>query len=463
VQEKAGNSLDGAIRWQLAHCAIQAVAVAAQSMKECTMEYSLPPPDSLAAAFVAAAEVVAIVIEGRSLDVALAAMREEQNLQHGAIQDLAYGALRQYGRGDFVLAQLCSRPLTEPRIRALLLAALYRLEARPEDAHTTVNQAVTAASGVSRGRYKALVNGVLRNYQRRQAELELLVAGDDEARWRTPRWWIAKLRAAYPEQWQEILLAGNGHPPMTLRVNRRRLERLAGVGIEARPLDDTAVLLSKAQPVTKLPGFFDGLVSVQDWGAQRAAALLDAHPGMVVLDACAAPGGKTAHLLERADIEVLALEVDAGRARRIAENLDRLDLRAAATVKVADARHIKAWWDGRPFARILADVPCTASGVVRRHPDSKWLRRPADVAGFVRSQTQIVDALWQTLAPGGKMLYCTCSLFAEENDEQVAGFASRHADALRLPTGSGNAQYLQLTPRAEHDGFYYALLQKKAT
>ncbi len=438
-------------------------------MKECTMEYSLPPPDSLAVAFVAAAEAVAIVIEGRSLDVALAAMREEQNLQHSAVQDLAYGALRQYGRGDFVLAQLCSRPLKEPRIRALLLAALYRLEARPEDAHTTVNQAVTASSGVSRGRYKALVNGVLRNFQRRQAGLDLLVADDDEAHWRTPRWWIEKLRAAYPDQWPEILLAGNGHPPMTLRVNRRRLdaiayvERLAGVGIEARALDDTAVLLRKAQPVAKLPGFFDGLVSVQDWGAQRAAALLDAHPGMYVLDACAAPGGKTAHLLERAAVEVLALEIDAGRARRIAENLDRLDLRATATIKVADARDIKAWWDGRLFERILADVPCTASGVVRRHPDSKWLRRPADVAGFVRSQTQIVEALWQTLAPGGKMLYCTCSLFAEENSQQVAAFVSRHADALRLPTGSGNAQYLQLTPRAEHDGFYYALLQKEAT
>lgn len=445
-------------------------------MKECVMKSRSPPPDSLAAAFLDAAEAVVNVIEGRNLDVALGAVRTEQSLQHGAVQDLAYGALRQYGRGDFVLGQLLSQPLKEAHIRALLLAALYRLEVRPEDAHTTVDQAVTAAAGVAQGRFKALVNGVLRNFLRRQAELEKLVAVDDEARWRTPRWWMEKLRKAYPAGWQDILVAGNDHPPMTLRVNRRRLDatayvdRLAHAGIEARALDDTAVLLAKPQVLTKLPGFFDGLVSVQDWGAQRAATLLDARSGMRVLDACAAPGGKTAHLLEHAEIEaldLLALEVDAGRAQRITENLDRLDLGrrpgVMATVKVADARDIGSWWDGRPFDRILADVPCTASGVVRRHPDSKWLRRPSDVAGFVRSQTQIVDALWQTLAPGGKMLYCTCSLFAEENGAQITAFANRHDDALRLPTGSGNAQYLQLTPRAEHDGFYYALLQKRAT
>jgi 16S rRNA (cytosine967-C5)-methyltransferase len=445
-------------------------------MKQCAMDARSPPPDSLAAAFLGAAEAVVSVIAGRNLDVALAAVRTEQSLQHGAVQDLAYGALRQYGRGDFVLGQLLSQALKEPLVRALLLAALYRIEVRPEDAHTTVDQAVTAAASIAQGRFKALVNGVLRNFLRRHAELATLLVDDDEARWRTPRWWIDKLRKDYPDTWQDILLAGNGHPPMTLRVNRRRLdarayvERLAIVDIEARCLDDTAVLLTKPQPVAKLPGFFEGLVSVQDWGAQQAAALLDVRPGMRVLDACAAPGGKTAHLLERADaLDVLALEVDAVRAQRITENLDRLDLGlghgpgATATVKVADARDANAWWDGRPFERILADVPCTASGVVRRHPDSKWLRRSADVASFVRSQTQIIDALWRTLAPGGKMLYCTCSLFAEENDAQVAAFASRHDDALRLPTGSGNAQYLQLIPRAEHDGFYYALLQKVAT
>jgi 16S rRNA (cytosine967-C5)-methyltransferase len=430
------------------------------------MDSPAPPQDSLAAALLAAAAVVADVIGGRNLDQALAATVDDQCVQRAAVRDLAYGALRQYGHGDFVLRCLLSQPLKESRIRALLLAALYRLEARPADAHTTVDQAVSAAAGLARGRFKALVNAVLRNVLRRQAELETLAAADDAARWRTPGWWIGKLRDGYPEQWQDILAAGNGHPPMTLRVNRRRgdvqsyLDRLAGAGIAARPLDDNAILLDKPQPVDRLPGFFAGLVSVQDWGAQRAAALLDVHAGMRVLDACAAPGGKTAHLLECADLELLALDADARRAERITANLVRLGLHA--DVKVADSRAPAAWWDGRRFDRILADVPCSASGVVRRHPDSKWLRRPADVARFARSQAQILDALWQTLAPGGRMLYCTCSLFAEENGAQIAAFAGRHADALRLPTGSGNAQDLQLTPRAEHDGFYYALLQKGA-
>ena len=196
---------------------------------------------------------------------------------------------------------------------------------------------------------------------------------------------------------------------------------------------------------------------MQDWGAQRAARLLDARDGMRVLDACAAPGGKAAHLLELADLELTALEVDALRARRIEENLARLHL--AATVKIGDARKPADWWDGRPFERILADVPCSASGVVRRHPDIKWLRRPEDVAGFAQTQAAILDALWPLMAPGGKMLYCTCSVFPAENGGQVRAFLARHPDARRLPTG-GSEEELQLLPSATHDGFYYALLEK---
>jgi 16S rRNA (cytosine967-C5)-methyltransferase len=210
-------------------------------------------------------------------------------------------------------------------------------------------------------------------------------------------------------------------------------------------------------PVERLPGFGAGKVSVQDWGAQRAAVLLDVRDGLRVLDACAAPGGKTAHLLELADLDLTALELDAARVRGIAENLDRLGL--AATVKVADARRPRNWWNGRSFERILADVPCSASGVARRHPDIKWLRRASDVAGFARTQAAILDALWPTLAPGGKMLYCTCSVFPEENGEQVRAFVARHPDARRLPTG-GAANDLQLLPTTIHDGFYYALLEK---
>lgn len=236
------------------------------------------------------------------------------------------------------------------------------------------------------------------------------------------------------------------------------LAQLDAAGIAARALDDTAILLDKPLPVERISGFGAGLCSVQDWGAQAAAALLDVQDGMRVLDACAAPGGKAAHLLETADIELTALDADIMRVARITDNLQRLGL--AATVKVADARAVDTWWDGRVFDRILADVPCSATGVVRRHPDAKWLRREADIAAFASMQKAIVDALWLTLAPGGKMLYATCSVFAEENSRQMEGFLGRHADARQLRTHgatTGDAYYL---PDAEHDGFYYALLQK---
>jgi 16S rRNA (cytosine967-C5)-methyltransferase len=260
---------------------------------------------------------------------------------------------------------------------------------------------------------------------------------------------------------------------MTLRVNRRQgstadyQQTLADVGIVARCLGNDALLLERAVGVDKLPGFFEGKVSVQDWGAQQAAHLLDISDGQRVLDACAAPGGKTTHLLEQADVELLALEAEATRSARIDENLRRLGL--TAHVKTADCRAVDRWWDGHPYDRILADVPCSASGVVRRHPDIKWLRREQDVIGFARTQREILDALWRTLAPGGKMLYCTCSLFPLENIAQIDAFQHRHADALALdlPKIDGISasrprdNLLQLLPSAEHDGFFYALLQKR--
>lgn len=420
------------------------------------------PDDSLAAALARAADVIAQVMAGRNLDQALA---EVPPLQRPAIQDLAYGALRRHGQGEFFLDRLLTNPLQEPLVRGLLLAALYRIEARPEGVHTTVDQAVSAAATLVNGRCKGLVNGVLRNFLRRQEELTQAAQRDEVARWQHPRWWISALRKSFPQAWQSILAAGNGHPPMTLRVNRRwgdgsaYLARLQQVVIEARILDEQALLLARPQPVDRLPGFFDGHVSVQDWGAQRAAPLLNASPGMRVLDACAAPGGKTAHLLELNDLDLLALDADAGRAARISDNLSRLGLRAQ--VQTADCRAVADWWDGRPFERILADVPCSASGVVRRHPDIKWLRRPKDVASFAATQAQILDALWQVLAPGGRMLYCTCSVFHEENGGQMQAFLARHADAQELAT-AGTQPELQLLPTADHDGFYYALLGKIA-
>jgi 16S rRNA (cytosine967-C5)-methyltransferase len=403
------------------------------------------PP--LARSISAAAEVVATVLKGRVPETALAAT--EAALRPAAL-DLAFTALRDHGRGDFLLARLLDRPLKDRPAHALLLVALARLERRPEEAHTLVDQAVDAAGKP----FKGLTNAVLRNFLRRRDELLAAADADPVAHWRHPTWWLDALRRAYPERWQNIAAAGNSHPPMCLRLNRRRP---ACADFPGRPLDETAILLDKPVPVERIPGFAAGEVSVQDRGAQRAAPLLDAQDGMRVLDACAAPGGKTAHLLELADLELTALEIDPERARRIAETLDRLGL--AATVRVGDAGRPASWWDGRPFDRILADVPCSASGVTRRHPDIKWLRRAADVAGFARAQAAILDALWPLLAPGGKMLYCTCSVFPEENGEQVRAFAARHPDARRLHTG-GEQEELQLLPAADHDGFYYALLEK---
>lgn len=431
-------------------------------MRYCKTMNPVSPPfphhPPLSQALLAAASAMAEVLSGRTpktLDSLPDAIRP-------AARDLAFTALRDYGRGDFLLARLLTKPLKDKAARALLLVALSRLERHPLVAHTIVDQAVEAAAKA----FKGLTNAVLRNFLRRREALITEADADVVAHYRHPRWWLETLRRAYPESWQQIAAAGNTHPPMTLRLNARCrvtsaefLARLTAAGFSGRALDETAILLDEPVPVERLPGFREGIVSVQDWGAQRAAPLLDVQDGMRVLDACAAPGGKAAHLAERADLDLTALELDAGRARRIKDNFTRLGL--TATVRIGDARAPDQWWDGRPFARILVDAPCSASGVVRRHPDIKWLRRPEDVAGFAHTQAAILDALWPLLAPGGKMLYCTCSVFPAENSQQVSAFHARHPDARRLPTG-GVLPELQLLPTATYDGFYYALLEKTA-
>ena len=404
------------------------------------------------------------MVHKRSLVKALAVAALVPAALLAQAQDLAYGALRRYGWGEAVLAALLQKPLPEPQLQSLLLCALYRLESRPEQSHTVVDQAVAAAATLAKGNFRGVINGVLRSYLRQRPELLARAAGKPSGAWWHPDWWLSRLRRAYPRDWEAIATAGNGQPPMTLRVNLARgsreeyQARLEAAGIAAAPLGSAALLLQKPVPVDALPGFFDGFVSVQDWGAQRAAELLDARAGQRVLDACAAPGGKTAHILERAGVDLLALDVDGLRCRRVEENLSRLGLRAV--VRAADARCPDDWWDGRPFDRILADVPCSASGVVRRHPDSKWLRRETDIAQFARVQRQILEVLWPTLAVGGRLLYATCSVFPEENSQQVSAFLARHGDARRI--GIDGADELQLLPGSEHDGFYYALLEKTA-
>lgn len=413
------------------------------------------PLDSLAFALLQAARINAAVFAGQSLADGL--LTRVDPVARPAVQDLVYGSLRAYGRGDFFLSRLVARPLADNEVRALLLVAIYRLETRPEAAHTVVDQAVAAAAELAGGNFRGLVNGVLRNFLRQQAELTAALANDELALSQHPEWWLRTLQAAWPEDWPSIVAAGNGPPPMALRVNQRRstrdeyLQRLNGEGIVATPIGDVGLLLAKPVPVERLPGFAAGLVSVQDPGAQLAATLLNPAPGSRVLDACAAPGGKTAHLLERARLDMLALDLKPARCRRVEANLSRLGLGAA--IKAGDCAKLNTWWDGQFFDAVLADVPCTASGVVRRNPDSKWLRRESDIASFAAAQSRILDALWQVVRPGGKLLYATCSVFPAENGTQIADFLARQPQARRRHEE-------QLLPSAEHDGFYYCLLEK---
>jgi len=434
-------------------------------------------PDSLAFALLQAARAVEAVILGRNLDVALAREADAVALPaatRAAVQDLAYATLRDYGRGDYYLGRLLTRPLDAPLIRALLLIALHRLETHPSTSHTTVDQAVEAAGQVLKGNFKGLVNGVLRNFLRQSEALFDAAEADPVAHHRHPHWWIEVLRREIARHADAVLAAGNLHPPMSLRVNRRRanvagvLDELLSAGIAARAGGNDipdAIVLERPVPVSRLPGFAEGRVSVQDAGAQRAAAWLDLGAGQRVLDACAAPGGKTAHMLEIADVDLTALEIDGVRAQRIEANLRRQGL--SARVTVADCSRLDDWWDGRPYDRILADVPCSASGVARRHPDIKWLRRESDVEKFARQSSRILDAMWQVLAPGGKMLFVTCSVFARENQQQMTAFCDRHADCRPIPLGGAGASLAPaldhlLLPTALHDGFFFALLAKQS-
>jgi len=419
-----------------------------------------------------AAGAVTRVTGGRSLDAQLTAVwRSEPALtaqQRGAVQDLVYGVLRHLGRLDAISAQLLQKPLADAPVRDLLRVSLYQLGHTRASAHAIVDHAVTACSRLGHPQARGLVNAVLRNYLRRRDDLDTVAASTDEGRYSYPSWWIGKLAADYPGHWSAILEAGNSRPPLILRINCRKtgrdayLDRLAQLDIEARPVGDHGVIVARPRPVGQLPGFSDGHVSVQDAGAQLAAGLLDVKAGMRVLDACAAPGGKAAHLLESADIDLVAADIDGERLQRVGENLRRLSL--SAQLMRADAERAGDWRASGTFDRILADVPCTASGVVRRHPDIKWLRKPGDIGVLAERQARILDTLWQLLRGGGKLLYATCSLFREENGLQVEQFLARHADArlmpLMLPADGIKQIKGQLLPDAAHDGFFYALLEK---
>ena len=421
---------------------------------------------SLSEAFSGAASALALVEAGMALPRALAQVFESHHASpqtRGAIQDLAYRSMRNWGAAQQCLAALMPQPPQQARLKTLLCCALSLLsDATPIYAtHTIVDQAVTAASQDQElAKAKGLVNAVLRRFLRERDKLLTDLSQHLSSHWNYPGWWIHKMQRDWPHDWENILAAGNQPPPLTLRVNRRKItteayrQMLQEQSIEATIVGPYAIRLQQALPVTRIPGFMDGLVSVQDAAAQLAAPLCDIADGMHVLDACAAPGGKTGHLLESADIHLLALDHDAKRLQRIQDNLTRLQLQAQLVT--GDASN-QLWWDGQFFDRILADVPCTASGIVRRHPDIRWLRRPEDSRQLARLSARILDNLWQMLKPEGKLLFVTCSLWPEESALQAQSFEQKHG-AIRLNAPG------QMLPMAQaerdQDGLFYALFQK---
>ena len=392
-------------------------------------------------------------------------------------QALSFEVLRRLGGATTVLAQVAPKA-PPPEVRALLVTALALLWPRERALypdHTLVDQAVHAA----RQRAPAaagFINAVLRRFVRERSALVAAAETQPLGAYNHPLWWIERLQKEWPAHWQVILAEANRHPPMTLRVNARRsdatryAQRLAAVGRAAHVIGTHALVLAEPCPVAELPGFAEGEVSVQDAAAQRAAPLVIG-PGLPrgarVLDACAAPGGKSAHLLELADIELLAIDADAQRLARVNDTLTRLHL--VATVRAADARHPATWWDGRPFDAILLDAPCSASGVVRRHPDIRWLRRPEDIAALARTQAELLVALWPLLAEGGRLLYATCSVFHAEGQSQIDAFLQRRGPAAARLDPASPGHLLPLPDNGpagsapSGDGFFYALLHKDKT
>ena len=428
-----------------------------------------------------AASILMAVREGQSMTAALEDV--DSGLRPG-VQALAFHVLRWLGRAEALRQQLAKRP-PPPEADALLCVALalaWQEADAPYTVHTLVDQTVEAAKRSEGTRHQAsFINGCLRAFLRERDELVARTEKSPQAVWNHPQWWIDRVRKDHPDSWQAILNANNLRAPLVLRINERKttqalyIRALSAINIEASPVGRQGVILASARAVPSLPGFVEGHFSVQDAAAQLAAPLLleglnasatDAGK-LRVLDACAAPGGKTAHLLELVDGEVTALDIDAQRCERISQNLGRLGLQAR--IVVGDAGQPDSWWDGQLYDAILLDAPCTASGIVRRHPDVRWLRRPTDIAQLAAIQAKLLKTLWTLLKPGGRLVYCTCSVFRAEGDTQIQTFVTHHTDARLMPSpGHLLPQSSAVTPvfpdnlLREHDGFYYALLEKQS-
>jgi len=427
----------------------------------------------------AAARALAAVLSGKaSLNSSLPAQLDKvDERDRGLTQDLAFGTARWQPRLDLLAAQLLQKPFkaADADVQALLLVGLYQLFYTRIPAHAAIGETVGCADKLKKPWAKGLLNAVLRRAQR---EGEALLAGmqrDPVVRTAHPRWLQKTLKAFWPEQWEAICAANNAHPPMILRVNRRHhgrdayLALLAEAGIDASASQYSrdGIVLSEACDVRSLPGFAEGWVSVQDEAAQLSADLLELAPGQRVLDACCAPGGKTCHLLEAEAglAHLVAIDLEAKRLTRVRENLDRLQL--DAELIACDARDTASWWDGKPFQRILLDAPCSATGVIRRHPDIKLTRQADDIPALATLQGELLDALWPTLEVGGMLLYATCSSLPTENTEVIEAFLARTPGAreLDLATEAGIRQphgRQLLAQEGGHDGFYYAKLIKIA-
>ncbi len=416
--------------------------------------------------------------QGRSLSAVLSnyQARIARPADRAFLQQLCYGVLRFLPRLEACAARHLKRPLKarDVDIRAILLLGLYQVIYLRTPDHAAVSEAVTLAQEVGKPWAKGVINAVLRAFLREREQTLASVDRDEAVAMAHPRWLLEMLKADWPDEYRVIMEANNRQPPMALRINRRRTDRDAwlqrarseGLEGEAAPFTESGVVLARSAEVTGLPGFAAGEVSVQDAAAQLAAGLLDLRPGQRVLDACAAPGGKTAHIAEREPdlAELVAVDVEEERLRKVEENLQRLGL--DARLVLGDASEPSSWWDGRPFDRILLDAPCSATGVIRRHPDIKVLRQPDDIPKVVVKQQQILESMWSLLSPGGILLYATCSVLKRENVQQVTEFIDKHPDARELPIagawGRGMSAGRQILP-GEHqmDGFYYACLRKE--
>ncbi|EKO3427938.1 16S rRNA (cytosine(967)-C(5))-methyltransferase RsmB [Vibrio fluvialis] len=421
----------------------------------------------------AAAQVLFQVVDkGQSLSMALPAA--QQNIRprdHALLQEICYGALRYLPRLESIANALMDNPLKGKQrvFHHLILVGIYQLSFMRIPAHAAVGETVEGAQDLKGPRLRGLINAVLRNYQRNQEQLDAQAVSHNAGKYGHPSWLLKLLQNAYPQQWEAIVEANNSKAPMWLRVNHQHHDRDAyqallnneNIDSSVHSQAEDALKLAAPCDVTKLPGFEKGWVSVQDAAAQLSLHYLQPQDGELILDCCAAPGGKTAHILERTQgSEVVAIDCDDTRLKRVHDNLKRLNL--SAKVVCGDARYPQEWWQGSQFDRILLDAPCSATGVIRRHPDIKWLRRAEDIAALAELQREILDAMWQQLKPGGTLVYATCSITPQENVLQVKDFLARTSDAQLVGSELNNPGRQILPGEEDMDGFYYAVLTKQA-